>query len=561
MEAWVDEGALMSPDELEESQLAEAAWFPPEREASVALQPGHNLVGVLGEEPDFDEDAADLEEALREALLQDHPDATPEEIDELLFDALAPVPMQFSTWGYLPSLTKTSGAEALAARVTTARSAGEPEASAPIHPQARVTGAAVPSRAGEAGTASESTFSQAGTDIYVVNGVVTSPGSASVGGLPLRLVDKNVGPDVVLAKGRTGATGEFAFRIQIPSKILEERRKTSPDLQVQVVHNETVVAASIVRYNASTEETLDVDLPPDVDVLQSEYETLTADIALHYTGSLSKLREDDERQDLTYLANKSGWDARAIAMASLAVQFSQHRPAGQTPPVAAKGAGQPGTAQGSGIHPAFYYALFRAGLAADADAVYRTSPSVLQQIWQHAAAQGVMPKELTGQTGHALEHIQSMAVGRALTAPPPVGNSTLGELLQVTLGSDTGRQQQFADLYVRHQDDHDALWREAERIFGADTAARLRLDGQLAYLSVNNAPLVAAVHRDLAERQAPLTSAVNLVSHGYYHAQAWSGLLGGIDAPAQVAGSSRRSRSRITRSCSRPTSGSAPPRQ
>ena len=430
-----------------------------------------------------------------------------------------------------------SGGEA---SVTAEQTAGKPRAAAPAHPQPHVAVAPVASKAGEMtpGAAAQAPGSPTGVGTYVVKGVVTSPGSASVGGLPLRLVDKNVGPDVVLAKGRTGANGEFAFRIQIPSKILEERRKTSPDLQVQVLHNETVMAGSIVHYNASAEETLDVDLPPDVDVLQSEYETLTADIALHYSGSLSELREDDERQDLTYLANKSGWDARAIAMASLAVQFSQHRPAGQTPPVAAKRAGQPGTAQGSGIHPAFYYALFRAGLAADADAVYRTSPSVLQQIWQHSAAQGVMPKELTGQTGHALEHFQSMAVSRALTAAPPVGNSTLGELLQVTLGSDTGRQQQFADLYVRHQDDHDALWREAKRIFGADTAARLRLDGQLAYLSVNNAPLVAALHRDLAERQAPLTSAVDLVSHGYYHAQAWSGLLGGIDAPAQVAGSS-----------------------
>ena len=183
--------------------------------------------------------------------------------------------------------------------VTAEQTAGEPGATAPAHPQPHVAVAPVASKAGEviAGAAAQTPGSPAGAGAYVVNGIVTSPGSASVGGLPLRLVDKNVGPDVVLAKGRTGANGEFAFRIQIPSKILKERRKTSPDLQVQVLHNETVVAGSIVRYNASTEETLDVDLPPDIDVLQSEYETLTADIALHYTGSLGKLREDDERQD------------------------------------------------------------------------------------------------------------------------------------------------------------------------------------------------------------------------------------------------------------------------
>ena len=400
--------------------------------------------------------------------------------------------------------------------VTAEGSANDPQAGA--HTQSLVTAALTPPTTGEAGAgaAAQVTASVAGTDVYVITGLVSSPSSAAVGGLPLRLADKNVGQDVMLAKSATNAAGEFTFQVQVPLKMLEERHKARPDLQVQVLHGDIVVASSVVRYDASNDETLDVALPPGLTVLPSEYETLTANIGLHYAGSLSELREGDERQDVTYLANKSGWDARAVAMASLAGQFSQHRLSGPAPQVAA---GQPVIDHGAGIHPAFYYALFRAGLAADPDALYRTSPSVLQQIWKHAATQGVMPKELAGQTGHALEHFQSMAISQALTAPPPVGNSTLGELLQVTLGGDAGRQQQFANLYVRHQDDHDALWREAEHTFGGDTAARLRLDGQLAYLSVNNAPLVAALHRDLAKRKAPLTSALDLVSHGYYHAR------------------------------------------
>jgi hypothetical protein len=36
------------------------------------------------------------------------------------------------------------------------------------------------------------------------------------------------------------------------------------------------------------------------------------------------LREDDEQQDITYLANKIGWDARMVAMSALAGQFGEH---------------------------------------------------------------------------------------------------------------------------------------------------------------------------------------------------------------------------------------------
>jgi hypothetical protein len=40
------------------------------------------------------------------------------------------------------------------------------------------------------------------------------------------------------------------------------------------------------------------------------------------SGNLRDLQETDDRKDITYLANKTGWDARAVAIASLADQFS-----------------------------------------------------------------------------------------------------------------------------------------------------------------------------------------------------------------------------------------------
>ena len=84
--------------------------------------------------------------------------------------------------------------------------------------------------------------------------------------------------------------------------------------------------------------------------LPSEHETLTGTLSAHFQGNLRDLKESDDRQDITYLANKTGWDARAVALAALADQFS------------ARTSGAAGEAQ---IEAPFFYALFRAGLPAN----------------------------------------------------------------------------------------------------------------------------------------------------------------------------------------------------
>ena len=341
--------------------------------------------------------------------------------------------------------------------------------------------------------------------VYVVTGTVSSPASASVGGLELRLVDKNVGGDVALACGQTDVQGQFTLEAGLSVRTLEERHKASPDLQVQVLQHGAVVASSIVRYNAATAEELDVVLPATV-ALPSEYETLTAALGSLFPGSLADLEESADRQDITYLANRSGWDARAVAMASLAAQFSQAaRAASRTPgsPAAAPAAAAalasapaaepvPATMQGP-IDPAYYYALLRAGLPTDPVSLHRTSPDVVEATWKQAASQGVIPAALGDQTAAAREAFLGVAAAGALTAPPLAGPSTLGELLQVNFGDDRVRQQQFADLLVRYPHDPAALWAQAEKTLGASVSAQLQFLGQLAQLTANNAPLIDAL--------------------------------------------------------------------
>jgi peptidoglycan hydrolase-like protein with peptidoglycan-binding domain len=274
---------------------------------------------------------------------------------------------------------------------------------------------------------------------YTVSGRVASPNSAGAGGLIVQLVDKNPGPDVPLGSTTTDGAGTYQLTVVVSPVSLRQRLKTRPDLQSRVSQGQTFLAASDVKYNASNRETLDVAIPAGT-ALPSEHEALTASLKASYTGALASLQETGDRQDVTYLANKTGWDARAVALAALADQFGQATVAtGTTTPPAS-------------IKPEFYYALFRAGLPANADTLYQANPKTVQALWQQAIGQGVIPAALAAEVPAAVQTFQTFAANQALTAKPPVGISPLKDLLQLSL-PDATKQQQFAQLYAQHRDD------------------------------------------------------------------------------------------------------------
>jgi len=254
---------------------------------------------------------------------------------------------------------------------------------------------------------------------YIVTGTVSSPDRAGVGGLRVEIVDKNVGEEVGLTEAITDELGRYNTRFA--SRSLRERGKTEPDLKARVYTGETFLAASDIRYNARTEETLNVELPADSAALPSEHETLTEALAAYYGGELGELKESDDRQDITYLANKTGWDARAVALAALADQFGQHSTGG-------------GDAEG--IPPAFYYALFRAGLPANPDTLYQADAQTIERVWKQAIEHGVIPVALEDELPQAMEAFQALSAARALDSQALAGTSTLKEMLQLALGDD-----------------------------------------------------------------------------------------------------------------------------
>ena len=342
--------------------------------------------------------------------------------------------------------------------------------------------------------------------VFEVKGKVASRLRAGVGGLRVEIVDKNVGEDVRLGEAATDDGG--AYQATFPITGLQERCKQRPDLQARAFTGETFLGASEVRYNASDRETLNILLTDEASsALASEHETLIGALTARCRGSLRDLQETDDRQDITYLANKTGWDARAVALAALADQFSART-------MDATGA--------PAIPQPFFYALFRAGLPANEDTLYHADAKTLEGVWKSAAEQGVIPKASTDQIPSLIERFQALSARKLLTGPALVGASSLKEML-TTSRLNEAQQANFAQLYAANRADMPTFWKAIGDAFGQNMANRLQVDGKLGFLTINNAPLMQKVHTTAGANG--LSDPLQLAQTGYHRAEAWSQLL------------------------------------
>jgi hypothetical protein len=349
---------------------------------------------------------------------------------------------------------------------------------------------------------------------YTVTGTVRSPDRAGVGGLRVVIVDRQIDRSIKLGKTHTDLTGAYAVHFSALGLAESKCNKTKPDLQARVYVGDTLLATSATRYNATQNEVLDVMLPDNAVALQSEWESLIAALDPHCID-LANLHESGDRQDITYLANKSGWDGRLVAMAALAFQLARKN-------------GVPA------LVPALYYGLFRTGVPMAADSLYQVKPAATQKIWELAIQRGVIPTALTSSLLAAVNGWATLVQAHAVDVSAPAGMGTVKDLAQVALGNDPQKLQQFASIYAQHAGDWPTFWQATTQAFGSTTAQSLQLIGQLNKLTLGNAALIAQVHA--AEQQTPLATMADLANRGYYAADKWKTVLGQAPVPTTIAG-------------------------
>ncbi len=365
---------------------------------------------------------------------------------------------------------------------------------------------------------------------YLVRGHVSTDQGVALSSVKVVAVDKHVGGEDRLGEEVTDPDGSYRILYGLVSS--KEKKKQRPDIQIKAISSEDggePLAISNVRYNAGQEETINVIVPSYKLERTNEFEIVTSELALHLDGQTARgagrasqfgqLREDEQRQDITYLANKSGWDARMVAMIALAHQFTDKAKAGET---------------AVAIRPELFYALFRAGLPANEPALFQTNAKTVKALWELAIAQGVISTTFKPKLSHAIKQYQKLSAKRALDSPAVIGASSLKDMLTVSLGDDSQKQERFAEIYTQLVDKPAEFWSAVRGEFGEELEMRLKLDGQLAYLTLNNAPLIRRLHQ--ASGHNGLKNSLDLVASGYYRTEQWLEVMADDPVPPSIPG-------------------------
>jgi peptidoglycan hydrolase-like protein with peptidoglycan-binding domain len=352
-----------------------------------------------------------------------------------------------------------------------------------------------------------------------VSGVVVAPSRGTVPGLTVVISDHSLRQDDTLVQAQTDANGRYSAGYLLSA--VRARGKDAPDLLITVLSDKTRLGSSEIRYDAGPVEVIDVLLDADPTSLVSEHAAIGQAVAAHFDGDLADLREDEQHADLTYLSRKTGWDARAVALAATASQL----------------AGQAAQQDGTTLTSEHFYALLRSGVAATSQAVYALHPEIVRQVWDQAVKNGVVTGAVAQTSEAALKTYRRLAVTQSLDTAAVPGTSTLRQLAQRVLGDDAQAQQTFAGLLAEHRSDPPGLWEAASTALGEQKAKALRLDGQLALLTLDNAPLVSKLHEQVGDT---LGSAADLAGAGFHDPAAWLPLLDGT-APDVITPSRPRS--------------------
>lgn len=342
-------------------------------------------------------------------------------------------------------------------------SAAAPQATPPPAEPARGTSA-------PPGTAAPSPASTSGS-AYSLQGSLRFDHGLPASGITVRVYNVGfAGQDERLGETKTDAQGHYAFSYRLPQQY-------SPNVQVRVVNaNQQEVPISNTIFHALTQEALNLVVPASLQPPAPEYQRLAADLdkTIGGIGKLAQAQESDSRQDLSLLYQTTGWDARLLSLAASAPALSQTTGMGQD----------------------VLYALLRAGLPTDPQRLALLSPTVIEQALgkaNQASIVNLTDQQITG----AVAAFKSFADKTRLTLSAPGTNATFGDLLK-TSGLNADQQSTFADLFFGQSSASGGFWQQAAALkIPAETLNTLKLQGKLAYLTLNNATLAAQLQKDI----------------------------------------------------------------
>jgi hypothetical protein len=345
---------------------------------------------------------------------------------------------------------------------------------------------------------------------HIVSGRVLLDQGLPANGLQLRFYNKDFGGDLKISETTTDATGAYSLPYSTAGKPV--------NLEVRAVDSTgNEVSLSETKFNAAKQETINLVAPRTVQAVPSEFARLRSDVESQI-GSLDRLasaQETGERQDLTLLANATGWDARLIAFAASGSKLSSE----------------------TGIPQDALYAAHRVGLPTDPEHLAEVPQETFAQVLTKAKEAGVVSLD-DQQIAAAKASFANFQRTTRLASKAPGAASTFGDLLDVA-GSTAAtkltnsEKQLFADVYFSDRSSAGELWQQAREKGVPETKIdALRLEGKLSYLTTNNANLVATLQNDIGSTE----NLTRLVERDLYKDSEWKSRLGANYVPPNYVG-------------------------
>jgi hypothetical protein len=284
------------------------------------------------------------------------------------------------------------------------------------------------------------------------------------------------------------------------------------NIEIRAVNNQAEeISLSQPKFNPTQRETLNLIAPTaKVQTLDSEHQRISTDLTAQLNGiALSALNETDTNRDITFLHQTTGWDARFVAIAAEANKIST-----ETAKLGAE----------SAIPEPVVYGLLRAGLPKDLQQLAQISPESLDAAFKTIQEAGIvnLTEEQKTQTKTALR-TNALSIQRDFKTSGALSN--IGELLTSSkslVNLSEAETQIFEANLLDRTGTAESFWNKAEADgISGDKINGLKLQGKLAYLTMNNAALTADLHREIGS----IDNLTRLVDLGLYKEEAWQSLI------------------------------------
>lgn len=346
-------------------------------------------------------------------------------------------------------------------------------------PTVRIPPVAAPSLTSNVG---ESTVPSAGLQ-HDVEGQIVLEHGLPLANMTVRLYHVGFGGKRTLI-GEAGTTDQGNYKLPVLSTSASSLEVHAVDASGREVQLSSATGLSVG-------DRLDLIAPSKLQPAAPEFSRLAAAITPHSDGNLEFLKQAVERggrKDFTFLANETGWDPAAVAIAADAVTLESHTK------IPAEG----------------LYAMARSGLPLDLRKLANVSSAVVSRTVRQAAQAGIMDAAsvdavLQAHKSFAADFRFNNSLIGAVSAPKDfVSKARVSEADRTT----------FAKV-VREGSTED-IWKSArEAGVTEDGIGKLQLQGKLAYLTFNNAPLAEFLETKIS------SNVLELIELGYYDEAPW----------------------------------------